>query len=90
MAWFRNHYVCIACQGHWVAELVAAHEDNCPFCRAYDVAPYKSDDWTLVVEPQGDAFVVLECAAANAHGPDYRPLREFASLGEAKAFVAAH
>jgi hypothetical protein len=89
MAWFRNHYVCIACQGHWVAEHAATLEDDCPFCRAYDVAPYKSDDWTLVVEPQGEVFVVLECAAANAKGRDYRPLREFPSLNEARAFVAA-
>jgi hypothetical protein len=42
MAWFRNHYVCLACEGHWLAEHAEAIEADCPFCRAYDVAPYKS------------------------------------------------
>ena len=55
MPWFRNHYVCIACEGHWLAEAAAAQDGDCPFCRAYDVTPYKSDDWTLIVEPQGKA-----------------------------------
>jgi hypothetical protein len=55
MAWFRNHYVCIACQGHWIAEHAEAIEQDCLFCRAYDVAPYKSDDWSGIVEPLGKA-----------------------------------
>ena len=50
MAWFRNHYVCLACEGHWLAEQAEEIEADCPFCRAYDVAPYKSDDWTPIVE----------------------------------------
>ncbi len=87
MAWFRNHYVCTACEAHWLAERPAAVEDDCPFCRAYDVVPYKSDDWTRVVEPKGDAFVVLECAEVKT-APDYRAVGSFASRAAARAFVA--
>jgi hypothetical protein len=88
MPWFRNHYVCIACEGHWLAEAAAAQDDDCPFCRAYDVTPYRSDDWTRIVEPQGQGFVVLECAKVGAHGPDYRRRGRFNSRDAALAFVA--
>lgn len=88
MPWFRNHYICAGCEGHWLAERAAAQEDDCPFCRALDVTPFKSDDWTLIVEPEGEVFVVLECAEVNAHGPDYRPLGRFVSRDAARAFVA--
>lgn len=89
MPWFRNHYVCFACEAHWLAERAAAEHADCPQCRAYDVAPYKSDDWSVVIEADGDAFVVLECAAVNAHGPDYRPLGRFPDRTRAQAFLAA-
>lgn len=46
MPWFRNHYVCFACEGHWLAEHAEAVAADCPFCRVYDVVPYKSDDWS--------------------------------------------
>lgn len=61
MAWFRNHYVCTNCEGHWVAEQAAAHTDECPYCSAHDTAPYKSDDRTAIVEPNG----VLYAASAS-------------------------
>jgi hypothetical protein len=89
MAWFRNHYVCIVCDGHWIAERSAALEDDCPFCRAYGVTPYKSDDRTVIVEPDGDVFVVLSSPDTAAQDPDYRPLGRFASRDKAKAFLAA-
>lgn len=93
MPWFRNHYVCIACDRHWLAEHAQVQDADCPFCRAYGVTPYKSDDRTRIVAPQssaeGGGFVVLECAQVDAHGPDDRPLGRFASRGEAKAFLAA-
>jgi hypothetical protein len=88
MAWFRNHYVCLACEGHWLAERSAAIEDDCPFCRAYDVAPYKSDDRTLIVEPAGETFVVLECAGVKTQAPVYRAVGSFASRAAARAFMA--
>lgn len=48
MAWFRNHYVCTACEGHWIAEGVEVLDAHCPHCRAYDVTPYRSDDLTVI------------------------------------------
>lgn len=93
MPWFRNHYVCTACQGHWLAEHAERQESDCPHCRAYDVAPYKSDDWSRVIDrqshAQGDQFVVLECVKVGAHGPDYRRRQRFGSHDAAKAFLAA-
>jgi hypothetical protein len=94
MPWFRNHYVCIACDGHWLAEHAQAQDADadCPFCRAYGVTPYKSDDRTRIVAPQGGAeggFVVLECTQVGAQGPDDRPLGRFASRAAAAAFLAA-
>ena len=88
MAWFRNHYFCFDCEGHWLAEAAEDREADCPFCRAFDVTPYKSDDWTRVVEPRGQGFVVLECVKVNAHGPDYRQRGRFKSRDAAQAFVA--
>ena len=88
MPWFRNHYVCTACAGHWLAERAEKHDDDCPFCRAYDVAPYKSDDWSVLIEPDGETFVVLSCAAITARGPEYRELGRFKSRDEAKSFLA--
>jgi DNA-directed RNA polymerase subunit RPC12/RpoP len=48
MPWFRNHYVCTVCEGHWLAEATEAQDANCPHCRAFDVVPYRSDDLTRV------------------------------------------
>ena len=48
MTWFRNHYVCTVCEGHWLAEAAEALEADCPHCRAYDVVPYRSDDLTRI------------------------------------------
>ncbi len=75
------------------AEHDAAHDEHCPFCRAYDVTPYRSEDRSVIVEPQGGAqgeiFVVLECAAVTTHGPDDRPLGRFPTRAAALAFRAA-
>lgn len=87
MPWFRNHYICTACEGHWLAEHAEAQEVDCPHCRAYDIAPYRSDDWSRVVDRQGDRYVVLECVKVTSHGPDYRARKRFGSKAEAQAFL---
>jgi hypothetical protein len=89
MPWFRNHYVCTACEGHWLAEHAEAQDDDCPHCRAYAVFPYKSDDYTHVIEPAGDAFLVLECTRVTAHGPDYKKRKRFPTREAAQAFIKA-
>ena len=58
-----------------------------PVLPAYDVAPYKSDDWSVVVQPADDAYVVLACAK-GVDRPENRPLGSFPSLKQAKALAA--
>lgn len=53
MAWFRNHYVCLVCDGHWIAEGTEIADADCPHCRAYDVTAYRSDDLSVVVAKTG-------------------------------------
>jgi len=57
MPWFRHHYHCEACAGSWLAEAEVIVEADCPFCRAYDVAPYRSED-------RADAAVLRRMAAS--------------------------
>ncbi len=64
MAWFRHHFYCEGCDGTWFAEAwlkeaALAAEADCPFCRARDVFPYRSEDRTLIIEQEGAAFAVL-------------------------------
>ncbi len=87
MPWFRNHYICTVCEGHWLAEHSEAMEADCPHCRALDVSPYKSDDRSRVIDHDGDAFVVLECIDVTVHGPDYKPLGRFVSRDAAREFL---
>ena len=79
MAWFRNHYVCSACEGHWILECVAVQDEHCPHCRAYDVTPYRSDDLTLVVAApaasEDELVGALKAAAVRMRGDSGRPRR---------------
>jgi DNA-directed RNA polymerase subunit RPC12/RpoP len=88
MALFRNHYVCAACDGHWIAESAEVLEVDCPHCRVYDVVPYRSDDLTLMVAAvmgtQDDAVTALKATAVKMRG---RPIR---SKGRGAARVAVH
>jgi hypothetical protein len=88
MPWFRNHYVCHICEGYWLAEAAEAEDAQCLHCRTFDVAPYRSDDHTRVIDRDGDRFVVMECVAVGAQGPDWRALRSFDSRDAARAFLA--
>ena len=77
MAWFRNHYVCTACEGHWIAESAEALEEHCPHCRAYDVTPYRSDDLTILVATPAvtdkELVVALKATAAKMRGAAGEP-----------------
>ena len=64
-------------------------DDDCPFCGARHMSPYRSDDWTLVIEEQGNKFVVLRSAETAEHDPDYRELGKFPTRAEAKTFLAS-
>jgi len=60
MTWFRNHYVCVSCEGHWLAEAAEAQDADCPHCRAYDVVPYRSDNL---------ARIAVHASAVKARAP---------------------
>jgi hypothetical protein len=69
MPWFRHHYYCERYDGSWLAEAELVIDGDCPFCGARDTAPYKSDDWSLVIEPERDKFVVLELSNRRGSSP---------------------
>jgi hypothetical protein len=77
MAWFRNHYVCAACEGHWILECVEVQDEHCPHCRAYDVTPYRSDDLTVLVAAptasEDELVGALKAAAVQMRGDSERP-----------------
>jgi DNA-directed RNA polymerase subunit RPC12/RpoP len=39
---FRNFYRCDRCSSKWVDEWSATCEDDCPFCGARHMSPYKT------------------------------------------------
>ena len=44
MACFRNFYRCAECNRTWTDEWSATCEDDCPYCGAQHMSPYKSED----------------------------------------------
>ncbi len=88
MPWYRHHYTCEGCDGHWLAEAAILIQADCPFCDVGDIFPYKSDDWTLKIERDGKKFAVLEASAAESKHPNYRLLKLFAKRKEAEAYIA--
>lgn len=83
MAWFRNHYVCIACDGHWIAEGVEVIEADCPHCRAYDVTAYRSDNLAAVKADTGIAGIEKELVAAlNATAEKMRTMANDMASGQ--------
>ena len=98
MAWFRNHDVCIACDGHWIAEGSEVAEADCPHCRAYDVTAYRSDDLSVLIATETSTEKALVAAlkatatkmrgkAGGSAGSKMRPIR---AKGRGAARVAVH
>ena len=48
---FRNFYRRARCSNEWMDVWSAACDDNCPFCAARHMSPYKRED---VEEDEGD------------------------------------
>ena len=42
--WFRNYYRCAKCESEWTDIWFAQWDDDCPYCGARHMSPYKSDD----------------------------------------------
>jgi hypothetical protein len=64
-------------------------DDDCPRCGARHMSPYKSDDLTTVIEPEGKTFVVLWSPESAEQGPDYCELGSFPTRKAAEAFLSA-
>lgn len=64
-------------------------DDDCPFCGARHMTPYKSDDWTVVIEKEGDKFVALCSPETAEYDPDYGASGTFPTRAEAKAYLAS-
>jgi hypothetical protein len=88
MAWFLNHYICQRCDSTWTDEWSCMCDDDCPHCGARHMTPFKSDDLTTVIEPDGMAFVVLWSPETAEHDPDYCELGSFPTREGAEAFIA--
>lgn len=87
MAWFRHHFCCETCDGHWLVHGAGPREDDCPFCGARDLFPYRSDDRTRIIEAEADGFVVLGSAETAKDDPDDRELGRFRTRADAEAFL---
>jgi DNA-directed RNA polymerase subunit RPC12/RpoP len=44
MALFQNYYRCARCHREWTDEWSATCDDDCPYCGARHMSPYKSED----------------------------------------------
>ena len=88
MAWYRHYFYCDRCDGTWTTEWSELCEDDCPFCRTRDVFPYRTDDWSVVIEPDIGGYVVLASRETADDDPDYRELGTFPTVDEARAFLA--
>ena len=88
LAWFLNRYDCDRCGTSWTDEWSCTCDDDCPKCGARHMSPSDSDDLTIVVEQDGDKFVVLRSPETAEHDPDYRELAYFSTRKLAEAFIA--
>jgi hypothetical protein len=88
MAWYRNYYKCDRCGHKWPDEWSCMCDDDCRHCGARHMSPYKSDDLTEIIQPDGEKFVVLWSPETAEHQPVYRELARFSTRAEAKAFLA--
>ena len=65
-------------------------DDECPYCGARDMSPYKSEDLTELIEREGTEFVVLRSPETAEHDPDYEELGRFPTRAKAEEFLASY
>ena len=87
MTWFLNFYRCGRCARVWRDEWSCMCDDECPHCGARDMSPFKSDDLTELVAPDGDQFVVLRSPDNAEDDPDYEEVGRFLTRAKAEAFI---
>jgi hypothetical protein len=64
-------------------------DDDCPHCGARDSTPADSDDLTVIVEPDGNEFVVLRSPDTAEHDPDYHEVGRFSTREMVAEFLAS-
>jgi hypothetical protein len=89
MAWFFNHYTCYRCDRDWSDAWSCMCDDECPHCGARDSTPVDSDDLTVLVEPDGNEFVVLRSPDTAEYDPDYEEIGRFPRPEKAEAFLTS-
>ena len=87
MAWFRNYYICARCNSTWADEWSAMCEDDCPDCEARHMCPLRSENFTTVIEPEGEDYVVFKSPETAECDPQYRELGRFPTWREAEALL---
>jgi Zn-finger nucleic acid-binding protein len=89
MAWFLNFYRCDRCSRVWRDEWSCTCDDECPHCGARDMSPFKSEDLTELVAPDGAEFVAIRSSDDAEHDPDYKELGRFPTRAKAEEFLAS-
>lgn len=89
MAWFLNFYRCDRCYRVWRDEWSCLCDDECPHCGARDMSPFKSEDLTELVAPDGNEFIVLRSPESAEDDPAYRELGRFPTRERAEEFLAS-
>ena len=90
MAWFLNYYDCDRCNREWTDEWSCMCDDDCPHCGARHMCPTKSEDLTVLIEQEGEEFVVLRSPDTAEHDPDYCEVGRFPTRSKAEAFLAEY
>jgi predicted nucleic acid-binding Zn-ribbon protein len=88
MAWFLNFYRCDRCSRVWKDEWSCMCDDECPHCGMRDMSPFKSNDLTELVAPDGDQFAILRSPETAEHDPDYAEIGRVPTRAKAEAFLA--
>ena len=89
MAWFLNRYRCERCDRTWSDEWSCMCDDECPYCEAGDMSPFKSEDMTEMVVPDGDEFVVVRSPDSAEDDPEYQEVRRFPTRTKAEEFLSS-
>lgn len=89
MAWFLNFYRCDRCCRVWKDEWSCACDDECPHCGNRNMSPFKSEDLTEFVAPDGKEFVAIRSSDNAEDDPDYRELGRFPTRAKAEEFLAS-
>jgi hypothetical protein len=87
MAWFRNQYLCNACNCNWQDEWSATCDDDCPYCGTRHMAPYDSVDLTEIIEESNGKFLIYRSPASAEDSASYELIAACDSREAAAKFL---